>query len=455
MKNIIGVLVVALLTLGCAATGSEDIIIDFNVSEQTSDEVVLLCHNAVTTVRLDENGHARHVISGMDAVYAVMLHMPDVNDQVLIYLEKGDEAVISFNGRDLSGTLSFEGDKSSAVKYLNDVRLTALPDEDYALPFDEYLKKINQKEKDAVKLMKANGLGKAGNFEKMEEGRIRYSFGTQLLMYPLGHRFLAGDMGYEPDASYYEVIDSYVIDHALWADLDQYRDFIIEAAHVLDAENRNVKSAYPKTIAQMRFIADRFEDGKAKEILIDDLACTYVGRYGVKDIQDMANIYRTYVKGETLRAGFEEVCGKWDLAAAGKQSPDFKAVDLNGKEYSLADFRGRYVYIDVWATWCGPCRQEIPYLKALDKKFEDAQIVFLSLSVDQDKAKWEKMVKDEELSGVQLYIGQGSSFQEAYGIAGIPRFILLDKEGRILENDMSRPSSEHTVNHLESLEGIR
>jgi thiol-disulfide isomerase/thioredoxin len=373
-----------------------------------------------------------------------------------VYLERGDRASVSFSGKDFKGTFAFEGEKEPAVKYLNTVVLTALPDEDYALPFDEYVKKLEKKEAEAVKLLEASGVSKAGNFEEIEKGRIRYSYATQLLMYPLGHRLMAQDMDYQPDQKYYDVLDTYVVADDLLADLDQYREFIAEAAHVLDADNRDETAAYPRAVAQMRFIADRFEAGKTRDVLLHRLANAYVTRFGIEDIQDMENIYRTYVQDPVLVAKYDAAREKWNLASVGKPSPDFKGVDVNGKEYTLADFRGKYVYIDVWATWCGPCRQEIPYLKKLDEDYKDAQIVFLSLSVDQDKAKWEKMVKEQSMSGVQLHIGQNSSFQQAYKIEGIPHFILLDREGRIIDKKMSRPSmDEVTRERIENLEGIR
>jgi thiol-disulfide isomerase/thioredoxin len=373
-----------------------------------------------------------------------------------VYLERGDRASVSFSGKDFKGTFAFEGEKEPAVKYLNTVVLTALPDEDYALPFDEYVKKLEKKEAEAVKLLEASGVSKAGNFKEIEKGRIRYSYATQLLMYPLGHRLMAQDMDYQPDQKYYDVLDTYVVADDLLADLDQYREFIAEAAHVLDADNRDETAAYPRAVAQMRFIADRFEAGKTSDVLLHRLANAYVTRFGVDDIQDMENIYRTYVQDPVLVAKYDAAREKWNLASVGKPSPDFKGVDVNGKEYTLADFRGKYVYIDVWATWCGPCRHEIPYLKKLDEDYKDAQIVFLRLSVDQDKAKWEKMVKEQSMSGVQLHIGQNSSFQQAYKIEGIPHFILLDREGRIIDKKMSRPSmDEVTRERIENLEGIR
>ena len=139
----------------------------------------------------------------------------------------------------------------------------------------------------------------------------------------------------------------------------------------------------------------------------------------------------------------------------GKPSPALSAVDIDGKEWTLADFKGKYVYIDMWATWCAPCKREMPYLKELEKKFADAEIVFLGLSVDRDKAKWEEMVRTGNLTGVQLYLGAQSRFQKAYNVDGIPRFILLDKEGVIISNDMTRPSAKETAETLEALPGIR
>lgn len=456
MKRLAVLLAMAVSLAACGNGHEGNIVLEVDVTDQASKEVVLIYHDQILTVELDSVGHAEFVIDDEDAVYARMCHYPRVDQMMNVYLERGDRASVSFSGKDFKGTFAFEGEMEPAVKYLNTVVLTALPDEDYALPFDEYVKKLEKKEAEAVKLLEASGVSKAGNFEEIEKGRIRYSYATQLLMYPLGHRFMVQDMNYQPDQKYYDVLDSYVVADDLLADLDQYREFIAEAAHVLDADNRDETDAYPRAVAQMRFIADRFEAGKTRDVLLHRLANAYVTRFGIEDIQDMENIYRTYVQDPVLVAKYDAAREKWNLASDGKPSPDFKGVDVNGKEYTLADFRGKYVYIDVWATWCGPCRQEIPYLKKLDEDYKDAQIVFLSLSVDQDKAKWEKMVKEQSMSGVQLHIGQNSSFQQAYKIEGIPHFILLDREGRIIDKKMSRPSmNEVTRERIENLEGIR
>ena len=75
---------------------------------------------------------------------------------------------------------------------------------------------------------------------------------------------------------------------------------------------------------------------------------------------------------------------------------------------TLRDFRGKYIYIDMWATWCGPCQKELPFLKKLEEKFKGRNIVFVGLSIDQDKAKWAARVKSGALSGTQLYIASAA-----------------------------------------------
>lgn len=450
MKNIFK-LFFAFMAVACSAK-QQDIVLTFQVENPTSSEVVLVCHNAVKMFRLDSEGYAEAVLTDMDAAYLKLFYGREFK---WIYAERGDRATISFKGNDFSSSFSFDGKKAPAVEYLNKVKLVALPDEDYALPFKEYAAKLSAKEADALRLLKANDLGSVGDFEYMEKGRIRYSYAASLMMYPTGHKFLTFDMSYEPEQEYHQKMSSYFVEDSKLVDLDEYRDLIIELAHAMDAANCNVKEMYPKTVAQMKYIADNFSDVKVVETLLHYLAATYVERNGIDDIQEMENLYFTYVKDENMHADYASKFEKWDVSKPGKPSPKFAAPDVDGKVWTLDDFKGKYVYIDLWATWCGPCKREFPFLKALEEEFKDAEIVFLGLSTDKDKEKWEAAVRNGVVSGVQLYLGPQSEFQKAYNVAGIPRFILLDKEGRIISNDMSRPSSEETAKTLAALEGIR
>ena len=110
--------------------------------------------------------------------------------------------------------------------------------------------------------------------------------------------------------------------------------------------------------------------------------------------------------------------------------------------------------LDFNATWCGPCKMEIPYLKKLEEKLHGRNIYFVSISCDEGKAGWLKFVKDEKLGGIQLNTGGDQSFMQAILCHGIPRFLLIDKDGNYINANMSRPSEPETLKILESLPGL-
>ena len=130
----------------------------------------------------------------------------------------------------------------------------------------------------------------------------------------------------------------------------------------------------------------------------------------------------------------------------GQKSPTFDFENHKGGKTKLDDFKGKYVYVDVWATWCGPCRAEIPHLKKLEEHYHDKNnVVFVSISVDKakDHEKWKNFVVEKELGGVQLFADNdwNSEFVKGYQINGIPRFIIIGPDGNIVNADAPRPSS--------------
>jgi thiol-disulfide isomerase/thioredoxin len=137
------------------------------------------------------------------------------------------------------------------------------------------------------------------------------------------------------------------------------------------------------------------------------------------------------------------------------QSASFDYENHKGGQTKLEDFKGKYVYIDVWATWCGPCRAEIPSLKSIEEKYQGKNIEFVSISIDvaNDHDKWKTFVTDKNLGGVQLLADKdlNSDFIKSYAISGIPRFILIDPSGIIVNSDAARPSDLELQKVLDSL----
>ena len=161
--------------------------------------------------------------------------------------------------------------------------------------------------------------------------------------------------------------------------------------------------------------------------------------------------YGKYLVTPSLKARAEAIGTALYDTAPGSIAADFTYPDVNGKEVSLSDFKGKVVLVDVWATWCGPCRGEIPHLKKLEQEMHGTDVVFLGVSVDEakDKQKWLDFIKKEELGGVQVHASGWSKIAQDYKIKGIPRFMVFDKQGRVVSVDAPRPSSLELKEMLE------
>lgn len=125
--------------------------------------------------------------------------------------------------------------------------------------------------------------------------------------------------------------------------------------------------------------------------------------------------------------------------------------DAEGNKVDFSSFKGKYVYIDMWASWCGPCVREIPHLKKLEAELQNKDVIFVSISIDRDKEAWKKKMAALNLHGHQLLDAEGR-LGEMLNIQGIPHFLIYDKEGRLHTYKAMRPSSgEKLKEQLENL----
>ena len=114
-------------------------------------------------------------------------------------------------------------------------------------------------------------------------------------------------------------------------------------------------------------------------------------------------------------------------------------VTPEGKEVDFSSFKGKYVYVDMWASWCGPCCREVPHLQALEKEFEGGNIVFVSISTDADPDSWKAKLKELDMHGNQLHDRDGK-LSQILNVGGIPFFVVYDKEGKLHTYGAMRPS---------------
>lgn len=126
--------------------------------------------------------------------------------------------------------------------------------------------------------------------------------------------------------------------------------------------------------------------------------------------------------------------------AFGKPAPLFYAQNARDERMSLSSLRGKYVLIDIWATWCQPCRKEYPFFELLSEKYKDQPIQFVGLSVDASALLWKQDVKQKNQRIIHWQVENTEKFTKQYGISSIPHYILIDPNGKLVNIDFPRPS---------------
>ncbi|NQV76956.1 MAG: TlpA family protein disulfide reductase, partial [Lutibacter sp.] len=182
-------------------------------------------------------------------------------------------------------------------------------------------------------------------------------------------------------------------------------------------------------------------------------------KYAVTYTEDLETFYKLFMAASTNKENNKEITKNYDklkTVSKGQPSPQFNNYEnFAGGTTSLNDLKGKFVYVDVWATWCGPCKAEIPFLQKVEKQYEGKNIEFVSVSVDKlgDHDKWQSMVEEEQLGGIQLFADKSweSDFVTGYLIKGIPRFILIDPNGIIVNSNAPRPSETRLIDLFNEL----
>ncbi len=134
----------------------------------------------------------------------------------------------------------------------------------------------------------------------------------------------------------------------------------------------------------------------------------------------------------------------------GGEAPDFTLKNLDDKEVSLSDFRGKILLVDFWASWCGPCRKENPHVRKLYAKYKEQGFEILGVSLDKTKDRWEQAVQKDQLEWEQVsdLAGWGNKVAKMYNVRSIPHTILIDEEGKILARNLRGPDLDRKLKEV-------
>lgn len=197
-------------------------------------------------------------------------------------------------------------------------------------------------------------------------------------------------------------------------------------------------------------ICARVTSEKNKSILLAEIAQQVIKDMGSSDMRPYISRLEKCCKDPKLIASFRKAAARYEHLYPGKPAPNADFYDALGNLSSISSYKGKVVYIDTWATWCGPCKREIPHLHELEESMKGENVVFLSVSTDKDINAWKNFLQTQHMTGNQLHQSDDpeTSMSKMYNVDSIPRFILIDEEGNIVTANAPRPSSGEQIREM-------
>ncbi len=369
-----------------------------------------------------------------------------------LYLVEDKNMDISVVLKERNSNVVISCDDGGINAYIDSIAKNGLiPFDYYELKEVRFMKKLDDSKEKALKELEGKSFSR--KFKTMQKYNILYSYAGNVEFYMDFHSFISGDNKYRPSENIYKILESFVKEESKLFVLNSYIDFMKRGIKTVAGWNDYDAENFVK-LTEASKKAAKLQSQDLKEELIYNYIKEVISASGLDGTEELLKIARANIKNLDRINAINKMVDVWSATAPGQPAPKFSFKDINGKEIALDDLKGKYVYIDCWATWCGPCCGEIPYLEKLEHDYKSKNICFVSISCDRKKSVWEKMVKEDKLGGIQLNIGNDNSFVKAYNVSGIPRFILIDKEGKIIRANAPRPSIAHIRDIFNSLKDL-
>jgi thiol-disulfide isomerase/thioredoxin len=423
-----------------------------------------LINNNSSTVNISGNGFEKEIFVSEDGSFSDTLFV-NKNDYYSlrigresssVYLRKGGTLTLMIDIEQFDESLTYSGSIAPennylAAKYLVSEQEMAF-DKVYVLSQEKFILVVNKIYKNYIDMLNASQ-GISEEFKQKEYKEIEFAHINNIENYEQYYQYLTKDLDFKAEETLYKDYKDFNFNDTEAYETSNAYKRLLETHYQRIAQNEANNNRKDLTLTYLETINNSFSDGSVKE----QLMFNYL-RYGMKANEALESVYKLYKSSSQNSDNLSKVTSSYKVLTKltpGKPSPKFIYENYIGGMTGLEDLAGKILYIDVWATWCGPCLREIPALKSLENDYHNKNIAFVSLSIDEKKdyQKWRTMIADKELTGIQLMADNNwnSSFVTSYGIKGIPRFILIDTVGNIINSDAPRPSNPEIRKILDEL----
>ena len=364
----------------------------------------------------------------------------------LLWVAPGAEVNVSFESEKFYRGIDVAGTDADINGFLNSNVYRYATIDDCQLGEQEYIALAQSLLERNLGLLADQGF--SGGFVEKEKVRLKYYTYQILPSFRYFHSRIAKEPDYKESESYFARMKELAVFDGGYLASEDYQNFIYEAVTLLSAQENPQIKGIGRLVA---FIENNVADAEVAQYLVNRRVGAYLKKNGIAGVAPYLDAFNKYVSDSVMVSNMRALQEKMGKCSEGAISPGFNCTDANGKSYTLDDFKGKCIFIDVWATWCGPCKKEAPHFERLAEKFSGKGICFVGLSCDKNREAWVNAVKAGKSNGTQLYLEPGNTFMDDYEITGIPRFILLDKECRIVSAKAPAPSDPKLEQMIEAL----
>jgi thiol-disulfide isomerase/thioredoxin len=373
------------------------------------------------------------------------LRLHDGKNNIKIFVVPGKNLDITYNSNNVFNSIRFKGESAVPNMYIRDKYLLML---DHAIPLSHLysmpVKEFRQLTDSFYivdKLFLEGFLNDNQDipqiFKQTELASITYDRAAKLIEY-----LNATNTGYsDENTKYMNFLNSLQINDSSLLDVYEYRLFIEELADYYT--NKQIKgknySQQKITLIKMQTILKTFDNKVVVDYALYSALKTHVKYYGYRNTEKLFKLFENKCVNENYRKNLLNPYYEYKGLSQAKV-PCVTFSDISGNIFSLENFKGHYIYIDVWATWCLPCVKEIPYLEKLKAEYKSKNIEFISISVDKKRGDWIKFIEQKQLTENQFFAEKADDFLESFKIKSIPQFIIIDNKGYIVNLHAHRPS---------------
>ncbi len=461
MKNLkIFIIISVLVGLGCQQkkTNTETIKHPF-ISASPNAEMMVEVENPINNYMVlnkDRFNDTAFINSKNRYIFSIYLDTPtysylrDGKNNLRVFISPDDTLKIKYDLNHIFESIAFSGKGCQANQYIRNKYLLML---DHAIPVTRLYEMPVKKFRYLVdsfyvvdKLFLEDFILKNPDlpevFKNSEQASLTYDRATTLTEYLGANQ----NLDRVDTANYLKYLNKVDLNQEKWLDIYEYRSFLqsyINFYTLVKHGTENLSSG-ELTLKKMYEVLARIQNQKIKDYLLFTLLHDQVKYYGYKNTDALFTLFEQQCKNESMKKGLLTPYQDYQKLKQKEKAPEFVMLDVNGRSHNLNEFKGRYIYIDVWATWCLPCKKELPIFEQLAETYKNKNIEFVSLSIDNKEADWKEFLEIKKLAKNQFIVTNTKELLDTYMIKTVPHYLIIDDKGILIDNDAPRPSEGKT-----------